>query len=317
VSNLLYSINVVLPIVLMMVLGYFLRRIGMITEEFITVSSKLAFNVAFPCSICASLMGQSLGETFDLPLILFLVTAITVCMLILLLIVPRFIKDRPLAASVVQGMFRANFLVQGLPLLTIMYGAENIAASAVLLAIVVALNNVLATVIFVVLIPDQRCGGRRPILNALLKILKNPLIIGSVVGILLMAFQWTLPSPVANAVTQIGRSAIPLALIALGAEFRLDSLRRDLRYTLPTVLVRLLVIPSITTVAAVLMGFRGQALGSLFLFTGAATAASGYIMCKTMGGNEEVAAQAVGLSTALSAFTLMLGIFILRSFSLI
>ncbi len=55
----------------------------------------------------------------------------------------------------------------------------------------------------------------------------------------------------------------------------------------------------------------------LFLFNGAACASAGYIMCKAMGGNEDIAAQAVCLSTALSAFTLMLGIFILKTFSLI
>jgi predicted permease len=155
-SNLLYSVNVVLPIVLMMALGYFLRRIGMITEGFIAVSTKLAFNVAFPCSICSSIVGQSLRETFNLKLVAFMMSAIVLSMLILLAIVPRFVKDRPLAAAMVQGMFRANFLVQGLPLLTIMYGSGNIATSAILVTFAVVMNNIMATVNFVVLIREQR-----------------------------------------------------------------------------------------------------------------------------------------------------------------
>lgn len=316
-SNFLYSVNVVLPIVLMMALGYFLRRIGMITEGYIAVSTKLAFSVAFPCSICSSLMGQPLGSTFDLKLVTFMSLGIILSMLFLLAVVPRFVKDRALAAAMVQGMFRANFLVQGLPLLTIIYGAENIASSAVLLTFAIIINNIMATLNFIVLIPEQRGCGKRPVLNAALKIAENPLIIGSAAGFLLSAFGWTLPSAVGNAVGQLGKAATPLALIALGAEFRFESLKRDLKYTLPTVLARLIVIPLAITLLAVLAGFRGQALCSLFLFNGAACASAGYVMCKAMGGNEEIAAQAVCLSTALSAFTLMLGIFILKTFSLI
>jgi predicted permease len=316
-SNLLYSVNVVLPIVLLMALGYFLRRIGMITEGFISVSTRLAFTVAFPCSVFSSLQGQSIRETFDPGLVFFMVSVIVLSMALLLVIVPLFVKDRPLAAAMVQGMFRANFLVQGLPLLTIMYGEGNFAECAVLLPFAIVANNVMATIDFVALIPEQRGDGKRPILNALVKMAKNPLIIGCVAGIVFAALQWELPSPVGSAVSQLGKMAMPMALLALGAEFRFRDLKEDLRYTLPTVLVRLVVLPAFITVSAVWLGFRGTALGGLFLFNGAASAASGYIMCKTMGGNDRIAAQSVCLSTMLSAFTIMMGIFILKTYNLI
>ena len=316
-SNLLYSINVVLPIILMALLGYLLKRIKIISEEYITASTKIAFSIAFPCSIFSSMQGVSLSESLDVNLIVFMVTAISLSLVPLLLIVPRFIKDKPIAASVVQGMFRANFLVQGLPLLAIMYGEGNAVACIVMLPFAIATNNIMATVNFVALIPSQRGNGRRPIVSALVKIAKNPLFIGSIVGILFAAMNWKPPAPIGNAIVQIGRIATPMALITLGAEFEFSDLKRDLRYTLPTVLVRLLVLPTLITAAAILCGFRGSSLGGIFLFNGAASAASGYIMSKNMGGNERIAAQAVCMSTVFSAFTLILGIFILKSFNLI
>ena len=316
-DNLLYSINVVLPIILITLLGYILKRRRFVTEGYIAVSTKLAFNIAFPCSIFAGMQGVSLSESIDMGLIMFLMVAITVSTLLLLLIVPRFVKDRPTAASVVQGMFRANFLVQGLPLLTIMYGEGNFVACTILLPFAVAINNVMATVNFVVLIPEQRGNGKRPILGALIKIAKNPLFLGSVAGLLFAGMNWSLPSPLTTAVENLGRIATPMALISLGAEFEFGDVLRDYRFTIPTVLVRLIVLPAVITGAAILFGFRGSSLGGIFLFTGASSAASGYIMSKTMGGNESLAAQCVCLSSVFSAFTLILGIFLLKSFNLI
>ncbi len=316
-ENLILSVNIVLPMVLMMVLGYVLRRIGFIDEAFIRKGTQFSFAVAFPCSIFSNFVSLDLAKVFDVLLLVYMIAAMVLSVLVPLLLVPRFVKDRPTAASLVQAMFRANFLIQGIPLLTNAYGEGNIAAGAYLLPFLILGNNVLATVIFVSLIPEQRAGGHNPILTSLKKMAVNPLIIGSVVGIVFAAFRWQPPSAVNNAVTQLGRVGMPLAMVCMGAEIRLGNIRSALRYTVPSCLIRVIAVPLFTTLGAIALGYRGVPLGSAFLFTGTGTAAAGYVMSSAMGGNSDISAQCVGLSTILSAFTMTAGLFLLFQFNLI
>ncbi|MDO4750157.1 MAG: AEC family transporter [Eubacteriales bacterium] len=314
-SNLLFSINVVLPLVLITVLGFVLKQIGMVNDNFISVATRYTFCIAFPCNIYRNLIGQPLSEAFDIELIVFLVAAITLSLVLPLLIVPRFVKDRAIAASMIQSMFRPNFLIQGTSLLANMYGEGTYASCAIVLPFIISLNNILATVDFVVLVPENNKEGN-PILQSALKLLKNPLILSCAVGLLFCGMGWRFPYAVENAISNVGATANPLALLALGADFRPNNLKNNLRYSLPTVLVRLIVIPGIIVPIAVLFGFRGIELAGIYVFTGSGAAAAGYIMSKNMGGNEHIAAETVCLSTGLSAFSLTFGIFLLRSMGL-
>jgi len=316
-DDLLYSINIVLPIVLIGLLGYGLKRTGRLGKEFTDTASWFSFSVGFPLSIFANLSECSVREAFNGRLVAFIVLSIALCTLICLMVVPRFVKNRPTAASMVQAMTRNNCLLQGLSLLTIMYGPDNIVNGVVMLPFAIAMNNVTATVTFVALIPSQRARGRNAVLSAVLALLKNPLVISCAAGLAASVLEISLPAPVKSAVTSVGKTATPLALLSLGANFRLCDFRSGLKYSIPIGAVRLILMPAAVTFAAVLFGFRGNALGSIFLFSGSASAAAGSVMARQMGGDGTVADQAVCLTTVLSAFTLILGIYILKSLVLI
>jgi predicted permease len=316
-QNLLYSINIVLPLVLIGALGYILRRRGKLGEPFTKASNWLAFTIGFPLSIFSNLYERSIREVFDGRLVLFIVLSIALSTLAALLIVPRFVKSRPVAATMVQAMTRNNCLLQGLSLLTIMYGPDHITNGVIMLPFAIAMNNVTATVTFVALIPSQRGTGRSVILSSLAALIKNPLVIACAAGLLFSALEIPVPAAAGDAIGSLGRTATPLALLALGANFRFSDIGNGLKYTAPVVLVRLVVMPGLVTLAAVLLGFTGNALGSIFLFSGSASAAVGSVMARNMGGDAMVADQSVFLTTLLSSFTLVLGIFILKSLALI
>jgi predicted permease len=316
-QNLLYSINIVLPLVLIGALGYFLRRLGKMGDAFTSASNWLAFTIGFPLSIFSNLSERSIREVFDGRLVLFIVLSIALSTLAALLIVPRFVKSRPIAATMVQAMTRNNCLLQGLSLLIIMYGPDNITNGVIMLPFAIAMNNVTATVTFVALIPSQRATGGSVILSSVIALLKNPLVIACAAGLSFSALEIPVPSAVGDAITSLGRTATPLALLALGANFRFSDIRSGLKYSLPVVLVRLIFMPGLVTLAAITLGFTGNALGSIFLFSGSASAAVGSVMARNMGGEAMVADQSVFLTTLLSSFTLVLGIFILKSLALI
>jgi predicted permease len=113
------------------------------------------------------------------------------------------------------------------------------------------------------------------------------------------ALEISLPAPLENAVSSLGKTATPLALLALGANFRLCDFRGGLKYSIPISAVRLILMPAAVTLAAVLLGFRDNALGSIFLFSGSASAAAGSRRARQMG-ETTVADQAVCLTNVLS-----------------
>ena len=311
-------LNVIVPVILIAALGYILRQRGKITDGFLKSGSMLAFSVGFPCNIVSSFCDMNFDEILNTRL-LGLILAVEVLSSVLpMIIVPRFVKDGRIAASMVQSMFRANVLVQGITLLTNVYGEGNIAAGTFLLPFMVLCNNFMATLTFVFLVKDDsgKKGGAA-VLNALKKILQNPLFISSLLGVLLSAFHITLPTMLKSTLSQIGKIASPLALICMGAELHFDTIRKGLRYTIPTVLVRLVVIPLCSTLAAIAMGFRGVELGSVYLFTSCCSATAGYVLASSMGGDPDIASQSICLSVLMSAFTVTAGLFILLQNNLI
>ncbi|MBE6969457.1 MAG: AEC family transporter [Ruminococcaceae bacterium] len=313
-DSLVLSIEIVFPTIAIMMFGWFLNRIGCFSKEFVKGGTWFSFNIAVPMAIFMSLQGRDLGAFFNPALVIYMVLGLTVSSLLLTWIVPLFVKDRPRAAAMAQAMFRANFSVQGLPMLTKTYGAENIAPGAVTFPFLVVANNVLGTLMYVLLIPEQGGGAVK---KALKKLIKNPLIIGSAAGVLAAVLKLPLAGVVLDTVNQIGRIGTPLILVCLGAEIDFGNLRRNLRYTLPTTFVRLVVVPGLLTLVGALLGFRGIELGTIYLFNASCTVVAGYVIAAAMGGDTAIAAESLGLTALFSSVTVTLGLTILLHFGLI
>ena len=151
----------------------------------------------------------------------------------------------------------------------------------------------------------------------LLDILRNPLILGSVAGILFLALGIRLPEIVEKPVRDLGKAASPLMLFLLGAffNFRISSGARG--YLTAVCLGRLLVIPALTLSCAVLLGFRGVELVCLLAVFASPTAVASFTMAEQMGADAELAGNIVVSTSFLSAFTLFGWSFLLKMLSFI
>lgn len=160
---------------------------------------------------------------------------------------------------VIQGFYRSNYVILGIPIVSNIYGKDNIAVITMLVAVVVPIFNVMAVLLF-----EKFKGGRGYDLRTLLLgIVTNPLIIGSVLGLVCNALRLTFPTAVDQTIASISGIALPLALLILGADLDLSARTTNYRLLTFTVLGRLLIIPALFLPIAVLAGFRGQALASL------------------------------------------------------
>lgn len=311
-ENLILSFNIVLPLFLCIALGYFLRRIKLLRDDTVQALNKLTFKVFLPVYLFNNVYSTNLSQAWNGKLVLFSVTGVVGLFLLLLLIIPLLEKDPKKRGVMIQGIFRSNFALFGLPLAISLCGEEKAGPTALLVALVVPVYNILA-----VLALEIYRGGKPNFVKILKGIITNPLIIASLIGVVLNVLPFSLPEPVVKACSDIGKVATPLSLVALGGSFVLSEVRKNLRQILIVLGGKLILSPLLLVSIAVILGFRNETLVPVMIMFGAPIAVSSYPMAQQMDGDGELAGQLVVLSSGLCILTIFLWIFALKQLSLI
>ena len=311
-ENLILSFNVVAPLFFMMVLGYFLKYIKMYDQHTLDIMNKVVFKVFLPVLLFYNVYTTDLGEAFDVKLILYAASGVIILFLLLLLIVPRLEKENSKRGVLIQGVFRSNFVIFGIPVATSIYGEGNVGTTAMLIATIVPLFNVLA-VISLEIFRDSQINIKKIAKG----VITNPLIIGAVIGIIFLLIGIQLPTSVLSTVKDISKIATPLGLILLGASFSFSDIKKYLNETIIIVIVKLILVPSIMVPLSVYLGFRGIALLTLTIIYGAPTGVSTFQMAKQMDGDSDLAAQLIVFTSFFCIITMFIWIYILKSMALI
>jgi predicted permease len=310
-DNFLFSLNVVAPLFVIMAVGYVVRRIRFVTEDFLNQLNKLVFKFFLPLMLFQDIRISYKGDFSNTKLIFAAVTGVSIIILVSLLVVPLLVKRRGQRGSIIQGIYRSNFLIYGLPLATGMYADEAVAVISMLMGIMIPFFNVAAVVILSVHSETgtQRVTGRR----LLYEIVTNPLIIGTFCGLLAGMFRVDLPRFVDAPIGLLAGTAAPLALFVMGGEFKFRNLRNNLGKVIAVTVVRLVIVPVIALSVFVYAGFRNVDLAVLLCIFATPAAMAGYIMAKNMGNDGELSGQIVVLTTACSCVTIFCIIYFLRS----
>lgn len=327
-DELLFSLNIVLPLLLLALCGFFLKKFSVLPDSFYQSAEKLVFKVALPCSLFLNVYDAKPEETFDARLIIFCVAGIAVTFFIPCIIVPIFIKDNAARGAFIQGVYRSNFAILGLPIAERLFAESGKSVVGSLMPFTIPLFNIFAVTILSIFAPsDKKLSALQIAKKSVIGIITNPLIIGIALALPFMLLRWTLPSPITATVDYLGKTATPLALLCLGAsmcsEKKSEKSEADsphhskLSTALCAAVIRVAVIPAVVVAAAILLGFTGVQLGVIFILFGAPTAVSSYIMAKNMKSDYELAGKILLLSTALCSVTVFIGIYLLKTFSLI
>ena len=318
-DNLIFSINAILPVFLMVILGWILKNKNFLPESFFNSADKFVFRVALPCNLFISILaGNPEKLKKALPLILFCIIGITVVFLVAWCFAPIFIKDDKKRGAFIQGVYRGNFAILGLPIAENVFGEIGSSTVAVVMPAAVMIVNVYAVVILSVYAPnDIKKPPLQTARDIFVSILKNPLIIACFAGLICMIIGVELPAFANKTVTKLSDTVFALALMSLGAGFSFEALRGRVKTSIVGAIVKTIVAPLAAVSVAVLLGFRGVELGVILIFFGAPTAVSSYIMAKNMKSDYEMASQILLISTLLCMFTLFVGIFVLKTYQLI
>lgn len=315
-DNLIISANSILPIFIIIILGYFLRRINLITGAFLDVSDKLVFKCALPAMLFYNVATTDFMKAFNGRLTAFCVIGTLVIFLLMTVLITPAIKRRDVRGAVIQGIYRSNFAILGVPLAANMFGDAGVTAASLIIPFLIPVYNIFAVVILAMNMPEGKQSGLGLAWKITKNIITNPLIISVIIAIPFSLGYLSMPAVLDKTVSYLSELSTPLALLSLGASFRFADIRGNISYSIFATVMKIAVCPLIFCTTAVLMGFRGVELGIIFIAFGAPTAVSSYIMARQMKSNSVVASQIIVLTTLLCGVTMLIGSTIMKNMGL-
>ncbi len=320
-NSFLFAVNAVLPIVLMVATGYVAKRMELINGSVSKAVNKIVFRLLLPCMLFLNVYKIDSVVSIDLGYVWF---AIAVTILVFAVGIPLCMlvtKKKGQRGALLQATFRSNFALIGIPLATSLFGEEGGMIATLLSAFCIPIFNVLAVISLTVFGNGRRIDFKK----ILLGILKNPLIqsiaLGGVCLIIRSAFErngisfrLTELSPLYSVIEQFSKTATPIALLMLGAEFELSAIPTLKRQIVFGTAMRVLIVPTAAlSVAYLIGGFGGAHFAAFVALFASPVAVSSVPMAQEMDADSALAGQLVIWTTITSTLTIFLFSFILKA----
>jgi len=304
-ENFKICIEAVIPMFILLAIGFIVRKTGIVNNTELKKMNRLAFDVLFPFLMFANIYNSHIREIVNLRLIIFTLAAIGLEYAIGTAVTLKIEKSSASRGAMIQAIYRSNFVIMGLPIATNIYGHGNVGVTAVMIAIVVPLYNILAVATLEVY-RDSRVRAGRLFAN----IAKNPLIIGAAAGIVFSLAGITLPEDTVNSLSS---TATPIALMILGASFEFGSVKDCRRNLIVVVLSRLVIVPGAVLTVAALMGIGNIEFVTLVGIFAAPCAISSFTMAQQMDSDGVLAGASVIFTSAFACITMFLWLFIFKT----
>jgi predicted permease len=308
-------INIVLPVFLVIGLGFFLRRIELINAAFLTTTNKLVYYVALPLLLFYKIGSADFFANFNPTLVIGSIAAIVLLFIVTYLLTGLGNRIPAAARGVLsQGACRGNLAYMGLAIVLNAYGEAGLTRAGILMGFLVPIYNLGS--ITVLTLPHRTNGGGLSLLSWLKQLLLNPLILASAAGIAWSLFGLPMPRILDRTLNIATGMTLPLALFAIGGSFSLERLRGDLRLAAVVSFHKLILVPLVTALVLIPLGVGGIDLAIGLLLAGAPAATANYIMAAELKGDAELAGTIVMLTTLLSAISYTALLLILHSYGL-
>lgn len=316
-SSFIFALNSTLPVFLVILVGRFFMKVGIINEEWTRISDRMAFRYALPVVLFLDIAKMDIHKDLDMTFIIFCMVSTTAMFFLIYLISRICLKDKTMVGSFAQGAVRGSAAILGIPFVTNIYGDPGMVPLMILAA--VPLFNAYSVVILTISSRKFLSGSKTKIQYRLIlkSIFKNPLIRGILIGFPFCILGIKLPPILDKSLTSIGTMAVPLMLISIGADFKMSDLTAKFRLSAIASTIKLVILPLAVLPIAIYMGFRYSSLVALLVMLGAPSAVSGYIMSKAMDNDYVLMSNIVVMTTLLSSVTFTFWIFILRYMALI
>ncbi len=348
-ENLIFSLDATIPIFLVMVLGMFLRKLGLLEEKVNSALNRLVFKVFLPVLLFNDLSQQDFASAWNGKFVLFC-ALVTLASIALAALMSRLVcHSRPERGEFIHVSYRSSAAILGMAFIQNIYGEGNTGMAPLMILGSVPLYNAFAVLVLLLTAEDKeeekgagadaerertagtggneadspQHGGRRkrsghPLLARTLKgIVTNPIIIGIAVGLIWSVLAIPQPQIMQSTLHYIGQLATPLGLLAMGASFEFRKAKGELKPSIAAAFNKLILFCGLFLPLAVRLGFRGQEIVALLVMMGSATTVTSYIMARNMGHEGTLTSNTVMITTLGCSVTLTFWLWLVKTLGVI
>lgn len=323
-DSFLFAANAVAPIILMIALGYVLKRIGWMSVSFAAAANKLVFRVFLPAMLFLNVYNIENIAKLQFGYIGY-AAVFVLCLFLLCIPLVKAVTQKPERRGVLlQGVFRSNYALIGIPLAQSLFGGEGVAVASLLSAVIIPLFNTLAVISLSIFRKTE--GEKTKVRTILGDIARNPLIQSIALGVVVLlvrmlfvrwgvSFRLTDITPLYKLLSSLSGVATPLALLVLGAQFEFSAIKELRREIVFGTLMRTAVVPLLGLGLAFLFfkdQFGGAHFAAFVAMFATPVAVSSVPMTQEMDGDVSLAGQLVVWTTLLSAISVFVAAFLLR-----
>lgn len=337
ISTILFTaVNAVAPVILVILLGYYLKTKGFLTKEFLKIGNKLVFNVCLPCMLFVNVYDIEGFSAINWDIVIYCVSVLVLIFGLGLVASVMATKVPQRRGVIWQCTFRSNFAIIGLSLASALGGDGAVAVAAIVSSFTVPLFNIMAVIALSVFVQE---GGKKPSIKSMvMNIVKNPLIIGVALGLGCLAIREVQLAIFGDVVFALNKHipflyktlsnlksvASPLALIVLGGQFEFSAVKGMMKEIVTGTVWRIVIAPLLGIGGAILLSANTGLLHcgvneypALIAMFGSPVAVSSAVMAGNMGSDEQLATQLVVWTSIFSIFTIFAEVCILMALGLI
>lgn len=311
-NALTFALDVTLPIFLLVVVGIVLKRVNWIDDQFSESGSKLVFNLTLPALLFLGIYNADFNDANIAKLLIYATLATTLIYVFLEWSASRWINRVAERGVFVQGAFRSNMGIVGLAYCVNAYGVGILKEASLYLAVITLLFNVLSVM---TLSRHKVKSQSRGVMGFFKQVAFNPLIVAIALGFVIKGLNLEIPSYVNTTLDYVASITLPLALLCVGATIRWHEFSKSATLYW-TVTAKLVMVPFVITLGALLIGLPDKQVGVVFLMSSAPTAAASYPMVRAISGDYHLAAAIIAATTMASIVATSAGIFVLGTFGI-
>lgn len=319
-DSFLFALGAIIPLILIVAIGYFLKRRGIFSASVAKSVNKIVFRVLIPATVFLNIYEINDIGQIDMTYIIYVAVATLIVFLLSLWLSGVITKRQERRGVMSQVMYRSNYALIGLPLVESICGSEGLAEAALLSVVSVSMFNVFAVISLSAFGENKRINVGKIFVD----ILKNPLIQAIIVALAMLAvrmafvnfnisFRLSNIKPLFTAIKYLSASATPVALLCLGAQFEFSAIKGMRREIVWGTLIRTVIVPAVAIgIAYLCFDFSAGVFAALIAAFATPVSVSSAPMAQEMGCDSVLAGQLVLWTTAVSSVTLFLFIYALK-----
>ena len=313
-NDLMFSLNATVPIFLLMLLGLFFNKVGIMEEDFANKINSFVFKGPLPVMLFLDLSTVNIQEAWDTKFVVFCFV-VTITSIAIAAFVAMLWKDKTIRGEYIQGSYRSSAALLGIAFIQNIYGTSGMGPLMIIGS--VPLYNIVAVAALTIFRPGGGSLDRKTLKKTLIGVVKNPIILGIFAGLVWSLLSLPMPEILFKTASKFGNTATPLGLMAMGAAFDIKKAFSEVKPAIAAAFTKLIGYCVLFLPAAAWLGFRNAEMIAILVMLGSPTTVTSYVMAKSMGYEGVLSSSVVMLTTLFSAFTLTGWLYVLKASGLV